>query len=356
VNGCPQFTVNECKEHCQSKLDTVTIRVDISKRGNMRFLIDTGAEISVVKCTSLRPEISYESAKGISIKGISSSCLRTEGTARLKLFTPTHETTHIFHVMGNDFGYQYDGILGQDFWKTHRSTINYCNRTITMGEVIMSFDNEVNEAKNKSHKLTLKTRTERIVHIPTKSKGQRIISKRGIVPGVYLAESLTEEINGYCITSIVNTLEMDITIDSPHVELEEIEDDCNDAALMFTSSEVETKDRLSKLRDELRTDHLSNVERDSLVKICEEFNDIFRLPGDTLTFTAATEHTIPTPTIDPMRGINTKSYRIPYIHREEVQKQTEQMLLDGIIVPSSSPWNSPILVIPKKTDASGKRK
>jgi len=80
----------------------------------MRFLIDTGAEISVVKCTSLRPEISYESTKGISIKGISSSCLRTEGTARLKLSTPTHETTHVFHVMGNDFGYQYDEILGQD--------------------------------------------------------------------------------------------------------------------------------------------------------------------------------------------------------------------------------------------------
>ena len=100
---------------------------------------------------------------------------------------------------------------------------------------------------------------------------------------------------------------------------------------------------------------MSNEERDSLVKICEEFNDIFHLPGDTLTFTTATEHTIPTPTIDPMRGINTKSYRIPEIHREEVQKQTEQMLLDGIIFPSSSPWNSPILVIPKKTDASGKK-
>ena len=92
--------------------------------------------------------------------------MRTEGTARLKLFTPTHETTHVFHVMGNDFGYQYDGILGHDFWKTHRSTINYCDRTITMGEVIMSFDNEVNEAKNKSHKLTLKTRTEIIVQLP----------------------------------------------------------------------------------------------------------------------------------------------------------------------------------------------
>jgi hypothetical protein len=32
------------------------------------------------------------------------------------------------------------------------------------------------------------------------------------------------------------------------------------------------------------------------------------------------------------------------------------MLCDGIIVPSSSPWNSPTLVIPKKSDASGKKK
>jgi hypothetical protein len=29
------------------------------------------------------------------------------------------------------------------------------------------------------------------------------------------------------------------------------------------------------------------------------------------------------------------------------------MLSDDIIAPSSSPWNSPILVIPKKADASG---
>jgi len=34
----------------------------------------------------------------------------------------------------------------------------------------------------------------------------------------------------------------------------------------------------------------------------------------------------------------------------------EQMLSDGVIQHSSSPWNSPILVVPKKLDSFGKRK
>jgi hypothetical protein len=160
------------------------------------------------------------------------------------------------------------------------------------------------------------------------------------MPGIYLAESLTEEINGHCITSVVNTLETEITIDPPYVELEDI-NESEETALIFSSSEVKTNDRISKLHDELRTNHLSNEERLSLIKICEEFNDIFYLPGDMLTFTTATEHTIPTPTIDPTHGINTKSYRMPEIHREEVQRQTEQMLRDGIIAPSSESLELP---------------
>ena len=87
-----------------------------------------------------------------------------------------------------------------------------------------------------------------------------------------------------------------------------------------------------------------------------EYNDIFHLPNDKLTCTSTTEHAMPTPDVDPHRAINVKSYRIPEIHKEEVQRQTEKMLADGVIQHSSSPWNSPILVVPKKLDSSGKTK
>jgi len=57
-----------------------------------------------------------------------------------------------------------------------------------MGEVMINFDDETNRVVSETYKITLKARTESTVHLPTKSKGHGIISKRETVPGVYLAE------------------------------------------------------------------------------------------------------------------------------------------------------------------------
>jgi hypothetical protein len=171
MNGCPQFTVNKCTDHDDTGLDTITINTDSSKSGKLKFLINTGAEISIVKDTSMNTGIIYESTKRINLKGISDLILKTEGTTTLKLLTSAHETTHIFHVVGSDFGCQYDGILGQDFWKKYRATINCSDHTITMSDVVLKFDNKTNKTKNETYKLILKPRTKSIVRLPTKSKG-----------------------------------------------------------------------------------------------------------------------------------------------------------------------------------------
>jgi hypothetical protein len=97
---------------------------------------------------------------------------------------------------------------------------------------------------------------------------------------------------------------------NPVVEFEEVENDYN-SVLIFSALVNENGNMLSKLRNELRTKRLNSEERVSLIKICEEYNDVFYLPGDKLTFTTAAEHDIPTPAIDTTHGINSKPYRIP---------------------------------------------
>jgi hypothetical protein len=143
-----------------SQLNTITVRVHSSEVEKFKLLVDTEAEISIVKGASLKSGVDYEPTKGINVRGISNALLRTEGTATLKLLTQTHETTHTFHIMGNSFECNYDGILGQDFWQDKRA-INYCDRKITMGEVTINFDDETNRAVRETYRLTRKTRPEK---------------------------------------------------------------------------------------------------------------------------------------------------------------------------------------------------
>jgi hypothetical protein len=84
--------------------------------------------------------------------------------------------------------------------------------------------------------------------------------------------------------------------------------------------------------------------------------DAFKLPGDKLTATSAIKHYIPTPTIPANGSITLRNYKIPEHHQIEVETQIQKMLKDEIIQPSQSPWNFPILVVPKNMDASRKRK
>lgn len=51
-----------------------------------------------------------------------------------------------------------------------------------------------------------------------------------------------------------------------------------------------------------------------------------------------------------------RQYRLPHSQREEIIKQLKQMESNSIIKPSNSLRSLPILLKPKKLDASGKQK
>jgi hypothetical protein len=122
----------------------------------------------------------------------------------------------------------------------------------------------------------------------------------------------------------------------------------------FQNKTSKTK-RLQLLNKNLRLDHIVEGS-DEIRKICEEYVDIFKFPGDSLTATTAAEDTIPTPTIPKDRAITLKNYRLSEAQQQEIRRQVTQMLEDDIITPSNSGWNFSLLAVPKKTDASGKRK
>jgi hypothetical protein len=88
--------------------------------------------------------------------------------------------------------------------------------------------------------------------------------------------------------------------------------------------------------------------------VCKDYQDIFHLPGEELSCTSAVKHSINV--VPGTNPINTKPYRLPEAQKAEIEKQIDKLVKEGVVEESNSPWNSPLLVVPKKDDASGEKK
>lgn len=104
------------------------------------------------------------------------------------------------------------------------------------------------------------------------------------------------------------------------------------------------------LVSQIRLDHLNQEETNKLIPLIKKYNSTFFQENTDLTFTSEVKHRIQTLNDLP---VYVKSYRYPEIHKEEINNQITEMLRQGIIRTSNSPYNAPIWVVAKKLDASG---
>ena len=97
----------------------------------------------------------------------------------------------------------------------------------------------------------------------------------------------------------------------------------------YQYEEVSVLESSSKNLENLKLDHLNEEEVREIKAIVQRFSKLFFKEGDQLTSTT---------------------------HEEEVRKQIKEMEEQGIIRKSNSRYSSPLIVIPKKIDNSGKKK
>ena len=83
-----------------------------------------------------------------------------------------------------------------------------------------------------------------------------------------------------------------------------------------------------------------------LTNLLNRFRDTVALPGEPLGRTPLIQHSIRLkPDANP---IYIPAYRLPHAQREHADKLVREMLEQGVIRESNSPWNSPLLLVPKK--------
>ena len=186
------------------------------------------------------------------------------------------------------------------------------------------------------------------VSLPTNVIGDFLVEKDyAIASNVFINTGLYTTDNGYTRVMVSNynehSCKVNLTSDSLKLEINNFE------------TGIPNDEPISKksLFEQLRTDHLNDDERSKLFKLVSRYEQIFFTEGKNLSFTNAIKHSIKTKDEMP---IHAKSYRYPFCHREEVQRQISKLLEQGIIRHSISPWTSPVWIVPKKLDASGQRK
>jgi hypothetical protein len=313
---------NTCEQQTQYPF-VVYIVCDQLKTGMGNALIDTGSQVSLVAENSLKRKGLKFSDQVIEIYGITGNVMQTKGQVELSV---GETSPHEFMVI-QELPMDCDLVIGQDWL----GRFGYHFSIPSLG-------------------IDLPAYSETIVRIPTNEKGVRLIESQELQQNVFCASSIVDCADSSFTCLIINCNPTNETLKTfPKLqEMPKLNSKFTEA------SKREENTRIQLLQTQLRLAHLKEGEQD-IRQICGEYVDIFKLPGDRLTTTSTIEHHIPTPTSPVNRAITLRNYRIPE-HQAEVNNQIRQMLEDKIIQHSHSPWNFPILIVPKKLDASGRRK
>ena len=98
---------------------------------------------------------------------------------------------------------------------------------------------------------------------------------------------------------------------------------------------------------QLQAAEVAKKYKEQFKQLCKEFEDVFSKDSTDIGKTPLITMDIDTGDSPPMCQ---KPYTLPLKHREWVQKELETLEKAGVIVRSISPWASPIVVVPKKTE------
>lgn len=239
----------------------------------------------------------------------------------------------------------FDGLVGLDLLSKWEARIDLSNNQL----ITHSATNPIRMYNSRNVNLyedIIPAGTSKIVRIPVDTLDGDVLIREQVLCNCIIHECITTVTDNRSYLEIENPTPNDIifSLDRPaHAEL-------------FNTECIGTQRRASRASDvvkRLRTDHLNEEEKANLKTLCSRYADVFYIEGEPLTFTNKVKHRIRTTDEVPVHG---KTYRYPFVHRQEVKDQIGKMLDQGIIRPSESAWSSPIWVVPKKADASGKQK
>lgn len=243
-------------------------------------------------------------------------------------------------VVPNNIPIPVDGIIGKDFIKAHNCVLDYSTMTFTIRHAGSSTSLPINDDSLKTNYHTIPPRCEVIRHfrLITKSTTAQVVDKGDIFPGVFVTSIIINPQN--CMLRILSTT-------SEAIEVKKI---LKLRTQNLSDFDIKPADKPTHHRTTILLDILAKNmpghASESLYQLCSTYSDIFTLPDDPHSVNNDYKQSLQ---LSDKTPVYVKNYRLPHPQKTEIANQINDMLSKNIIQSSCSNYNSPIILVPKKS-------
>lgn len=223
----------------------------------------------------------------------------------------------------------FNALLGTEYLARCKGIINYENETLSLNDMTFKFKKYFIN-KPQTHLMEIKTSKNGDWVLP---EPLEISNGTTIEPGVYRSEERKA-------TVCINSLDPTTPLAPPTLKIK-----VNNFDIIEPIATFENKLDKDKIADLVRTNHLSPLEKNKIIDTIFNKQAVLLKQNEKVGGSPSFTHRILTTDDKP---IYTKSYRYPQNFKHDVHKQIAEMLENGIIKNSKSPYSAPIWVVPKK--------
>lgn len=312
------------------------------------FILDSGADVSLFKVTKVPAMQIVDFNKKLRITGVTEGVTETIAEAQTSVtFDNNLKLVHSFQLVSENFPIPTDGILGRDFLVKFRCTIDYDNWLLNFNFQNHSICIPIEDSINNS--IILPPRCEVIRRLPNFSVTEdSIVLSQEILPGVFCGNTIVSSNSPYI--KFVNTTQSQVAISNFHPICEPLHDYVR--VNKPTENLAMKKERIQNIFSKINFNEIPSYVHSSLKKLIEKYSDIFSLENEKLSHNNFYSQNI---LLNDQVPVYIPNYKTIHSQGDEMAKQIQKLLDDDIIEPSVSPYNSPILLVPKKAGNNSKK-
>lgn len=327
--NCSDFVILNCDNFAGSRL----------------FLLDTQADISVIKNTAIKTDSFINDNDIIKIRGITDGFVQTYGTINTDIILNDYAIPQEFHVVSDTFAIPSDGILGRDFIKNNKCQIDYKNMEISFNYYNQTFSLQILDSIN-SDTNVLPPRSEVFRNFVIKNfQNPQLIPNDEIANGIFIANTIAYD--KIVTIRVLNTHDTTKVIPNTIINSENL----SNYNIYNFDSINNSRNRQGKLNEIITNNSPKYIHKD-LTNLCTKYSEIFAMESDTLTQNNFYSQKLRLTDNIP---VYTKNYRTPITQKDEINKHVQELIDNELIEPSVSPYNSPVLLVPKKSNDNNKK-